>query len=238
MVARTASSGSASAITSGSLAAICHVLPAKSARLCAPSLLSPSRKMARTTFCIERISFITVRCATSKRQRRHGRLLTCTCRNQPVRMICAKARAIITIGLVRHHRALSLARLNRMQADPHPAIRHETKQSASTLQARCGPLAGRHRPASDQRLRLAGAPHLFHDPARVMDDTNHCFFQRHVQSGIVRHSCFLSMLVADQHGPRSNILKGAAPRRGPQSSHLFENAIDGLCIVAAVIFWL
>jgi len=34
------------------------------------------------------------------------------------------------------------------------------------------------------------------------------------------------MLVADQHGPRSNIPKGAAtPRRRPQSPHLFAGVL-------------
>src|SRR3954451_13492217 len=42
----------------------------------------------------DRISFRTVRRATrSERHSRHGRLLTWTCLYQPVRMICAKARA-------------------------------------------------------------------------------------------------------------------------------------------------
>jgi len=50
--------------------------------------------MARTTFSIVRISFRTVRRATSsERHSRHWRLLTWTCRNHPVRMICARARA-------------------------------------------------------------------------------------------------------------------------------------------------
>ena len=48
----------------------------------------------RTTFSIDRISFRTVRRATrSERHSRHSRLFTCTCLNQPVRMICARARA-------------------------------------------------------------------------------------------------------------------------------------------------
>ena len=59
-----------------------------------PSLRPASRSTARTTFSIVRISLSTVRRATrSERHSRHGRLLTCTCRNQPVRMICASARA-------------------------------------------------------------------------------------------------------------------------------------------------
>ena len=54
--------------------------PAKPARLGVPSLRPPSRRTARTTFSIDRISFRTVRRATrSERHSRDGRLLTWTC---------------------------------------------------------------------------------------------------------------------------------------------------------------
>jgi hypothetical protein len=66
----------------------------KSFRAGVPSLRPVSRKMARTTFSIDRISLRTVRRATrSERQDRHVDVITCTARNQPVLIIWAMARA-------------------------------------------------------------------------------------------------------------------------------------------------
>ncbi|MCY1299519.1 hypothetical protein D9M70_490490 [compost metagenome] len=101
---RIARSGSTIAITCVSPLANSRTRPAKAVRDGVPSLTPASRIIALTTFSIERISFSTVRRATRReRQRRHCRLFTCTCRYQPVRMICASARASlrsVLLGIV------------------------------------------------------------------------------------------------------------------------------------------
>ncbi len=104
MVARIARSGSTSGFTERSSRTKSRTLLAKAARPGEPSFRPASRNTARITFSIERISLSTVRRATkSERHSRDWRLLTWTCRNQPVRMICASARASlrsVLLGMV------------------------------------------------------------------------------------------------------------------------------------------
>ncbi|OWK18989.1 hypothetical protein AJ88_46890 [Mesorhizobium amorphae CCBAU 01583] len=90
-----------STITIASASASSRTPSAKAVREGLPSLTPASRRMARTTFSVLRISFSTVRRATNSA--RHNRLFTCTCRYQPVRMICASARASlrsVLLGIV------------------------------------------------------------------------------------------------------------------------------------------
>src|SRR3954452_6892204 len=61
----------------------------------------------------------------------------------------------------------------------------------------------------DQCLRLADRPRLAHDTAGVIDDADGGLVQ-HVQPGKVTYGCSSSMPVADPHGPRSAIPRGAA----------------------------
>ena len=154
----------------------------------------------------------TVRRATrSERQRRDWRLLTCTWRNQPVRMICATLRGrgvpaaprgcpgIVAIGLVRHglHRRIGSSRLD---ADRRPAglgqpvvqpSRQRTGLHTHPFERQLQPRQG-----IVQRVRRTLRPNLLHDRPGRIDHTDRGLFQRHVQSCIVRHGCSFAMLVA------------------------------------------
>src|SRR5690606_37034338 len=95
-----------------------------------------SRSIARTTFSIERTSFSTVRRATSKeRHNRHCRLFTCTCRYQPVRMICASARASLRSVLLGIVFIAALACRVSMQIAASPSARSPSCSHAVSEQA-------------------------------------------------------------------------------------------------------
>ncbi len=125
----------------------------------------------------------------------------------------SQSAGIVAIGLVRHglHGGVRLSRLNadRRQLGGNQLVvqpgRHGTGLHADALQRKANLPQG-----GDQRTRIARSPQFLDDASRLVDDADRGFFQGHVHSGIIDHGCFLSMLVAISHGPRSIILEGAA----------------------------
>lgn len=101
-----------------------------------PSLIPPSRRMARTTFSTARISLSSVRRATrGERQTRGWRDLTWTCRYQPMRMIWAGARASLRSVLLGIVFIAALATRVSMQIAGRPAARRSSCSQAVSEQA-------------------------------------------------------------------------------------------------------
>ena len=172
------------------------------------------------------------RATRSERQNRHCRLLTCTSRYQPVRMICARARASLRSRLVRHclHRCIGLTGFDadrRQPGMPQPFVimhSHAVREASKPMRS-----SGRPRSLQSryQRVRLAGRSKLFHDAARLIDHADRGLFQRHIQSSKVSHGCSFPMLVAVRQPttpiiPMEQPLLSPSPR--PQSPHLTQKS--------------
>jgi hypothetical protein len=155
MVARIVSNGVTSDATEASSPASSRTRSAKAARDGVPSLMPASRRIARTTFSIVRISLRIVRRATrSERHRRHCRLLTWTCRNQPVRMICARTRASLRSVLFGIVFIAALACRVSMQIAGRPASLSSSCSQAVSEQA-SRPRRSRARPSPRRTVTSA-----------------------------------------------------------------------------------
>src|SRR4051812_29541691 len=133
IVTRVVSSGSTSGFTEASSAMRSRTRSAKAARLGVPNLRPPSRRTARTTFSIERISFRTERRAT--RSERHSRQGTALDVDLPV-----PARAhdlgqrpgVVAVGLVWHrlHGRVGVAFARTLTHDDHVVVEATGNASA------------------------------------------------------------------------------------------------------------
>src|SRR3954452_10896596 len=133
MTSTTASSGSAPADRTRSPDVSSRTRAANFLRLGLPSLRPVSRSSARTPFSMSRILFSTSRRAASRaRQERQAGLFTCTARNQPVRTICAIARASFRSVLFGMAPIAALARrVSRHTAGRPAAVSPSYSQAAS-----------------------------------------------------------------------------------------------------------